>query len=63
MNYAYAPSENDPDARAKIRQLVEEEKEDELRLDGKGIDAENTVLKPRHRRLLRLETENVIPAF
>ena len=29
----------------KIRQPVEEEKEDELRLDGKVIDAENTVTK------------------
>ena len=47
----------------KIRQLVEEEKEDELRLDGKVIDAENTVTKPRRRRLLRLETENVIRTF
>ena len=45
----------------KIRQPVEEE--DELRLDGKVIDAENTVIKPRRRRLLRIETENVIRTF
>ena len=52
MNYAHVSLEDDPDARAKIRQLVEEEKEDELRLDGKVIDAENAVTKPHRRRLL-----------
>ena len=63
MKYAYVFLEDDSDARAKIRQLVEEEKEDELRLDGKVIDAENAVTKPRHRRLLVLETEKAIRTF
>lgn len=58
MNDAYVSFENDPDARGKIRQLVEEEQENKLGLDSQVIDAESAVTEPRpksHCAIVNLE--------
>ena len=54
MKYAYAAYADDPDARARIRQLVEDEEEDDLRLDGRVIEAENAVNKSHRGGILYL---------
>lgn len=63
MRWAFAGPVDDPDARVILRQLIEENDEDALRLDGRAIEVDDMVPLNDPRRRGQEDRNNERPSY